>query len=108
MEKGKVPMEKATQQKSISEVAEALKGMIADEHPNLGLDVICSPFAKGVRVMLVKVMPRGIYPVATACSSFEAPLKDIVHGLWGTLEKRGADEIKHLRGEAKKARLQSS
>ena len=90
---------------SMEMVRKGILGKIADSHSHLGLDAIVSPFGNGVRVTLVKVMPKGIYPVATACAGFDKSPEDIVHGLWEALEKRGKDEINHLRGEAKKERL---
>lgn len=105
LEKGKVPMEKAIYEKVVSKVRDGIKEKISETHADLGLDVICSPFSSGVRVLLVKVMDRGVYPVATACANLTAHPKDIVHGLWETLQKRGKDEIRHLRMEAKKVRV---
>lgn len=91
-------------------IVDDLNAIAGEKYPGLGLQVLISPFGQGVRAHLMRAQGKGVYPVSNACTSdLNRPIKDIVHGLWGCLAMRGADEIRHVgRETTRRLRLSQS
>lgn len=80
-----------------------LKKMVDETLAGLDLEILVTSYGEGIRACLIRVEKRGVTPIATACaSSLQAPVKDIVHGLWGSLCVRSRDEVRHLKSEKRK------
>lgn len=93
--------------KEKSELIKAgIKKQIDENFAGLSIEVLVTPYGEGIRAALVQAVSRGVIPLATACaSSLEAPVKDIVHGLWGNLCLRSKDEVKFIRSQQRRQRL---
>jgi len=97
-------MEKSEAYIKFSSIVQEKIGELAGEaYPGLELEVLTVPFGDGIRVVLMKALSKRAYPIscATISSLTHAPLKDIVHGLWGVLKKRAMDEIKVAKKETR-------
>jgi hypothetical protein len=96
-----VPMDNVGDRKArIEKIQAGLRELTQSEWPEIKTEILVSPFGEGIRISLVRAVNRGVYPISTACvHSLKAPIKDIVHGLWGVLKTRGQDEVKHIKRE---------
>lgn len=90
----------------VADVRARLEVKVSELYSDIGLVIMVSPMGGGIRAILMRPVPRGMFPISHASThTLEGSTEDIVHGLWSGIQKRAKDEVRSMRDKRNKTQI---